>query len=469
MNKQQVLAQQRKKLIEANLSEYADTVGELNWVSEAGALEAEGVRGSLIAGFRDMVTWLFSQTKPSRGPLSPGCMICGNGGWSCLFINGKCNCRCFYCPTVQDDISVPTTNRLPFSRALDYSEYVNHFGFEGVSISGGEPLLTAEKTVQYIDTVRKKCGDGLYLWMYTNGTLLTAEHVKKLKDAGLNELRFDISAKDYDVEKLRLAVGQIPTVTVEIPAIPEDKDIVLRMIPLLHDIGVKHLNLHQLRLTPHNSRFLKSRGYTFLHGEKAMVLESELTALSILNESSDKNWLLPINYCAFAYKNQFQRAATRKRNARFIMKSHESVTENGLIRSITVTGPSESIIANADILAAHNPDKTLWQINGNKDQLTVHPSLWPLVDKRDNRFALTYSEVVLSPVLSYQNPFKEIRLDSGMKIYAEKRGRKHLILDSDQMRLFEQRVIEHSNEPTPGAAPEFLNEEFITPGLQDYF
>jgi len=469
MNKQQILAQQRKKLIAANLSEYADTVGELNWVTGAGARDAEGVRGSLIAGYGDMVTWLFSQTKPSLGPISPGCRICGNGGWSCLFINGKCNCRCFYCPTAQDEISVPTTNHLPFSRAQDYSEYVNHFGFEGVSMSGGEPLLTADKTIEYIQTVRQKCGESIHIWMYTNGTLLTEEHVRKLKDVGLNEIRFDISAKDYDVEKLRLAVGRIPTVTVEIPAIPEDKETLLRMIPILQDVGVNHLNLHQLRLTPHNSRFLKSRGYTFLHGEKVTVLESELTALSILKEACDNRWALPINYCAFAYKNQFQRAASRKRNAAFIMKSHESVTESGLIRSITLTGPSQRIMANAETLAAQNPEKTLWQISGNKEQITIHPSLWSFLDKTDTCLSLTYSEAVLSPVLSYQNPFKEIRLDSGMKIYAEKRGRKHLNLDSDQMPLFEQRVIVTSHEPTPGADPEFLNEEFITPGLQDYF
>ena len=145
----------------------------------------------------------------------------------------------------------------------------------------------------------------------------------------MNEIRFDISARDYDLDKLQQAVGHIPVVTVEIPAIPEDMEKVSDLLPVLHDVGVNHLNLHQLRLTPHNMMNLKNRNYTFLHGDRVTVLESELMVLNLMEIAVARKEKLPINYCSFVYKHRFQRAAARKRNARFIVKDHESITGSG--------------------------------------------------------------------------------------------------------------------------------------------
>ena len=474
MNDLEYRAYRRELLMTANDSEYGDVGRELQWITPSKAGEAEKIREATLKTMGEGLNWMFSQTKAYTGALSPGCLLCGQGSWSCLFINGKCNCRCFYCPTSQDDESVPTTNRLSFTRAADYSDYVRDFGFKGVSISGGEPLLTFDKTLKFIQTVRQNNGDGLHIWMYTNGTLLTEDHVLKLKDAGLSEIRFDLSARDYDLERLRLAVGHIPVVTVEIPAIPEDRQILANLIPVMHDSGVNHLNLHQMRLTPHNSRFLKSRDYTFVHGEKVTVLESELTALSILGQALSENWKLPINYCAFAYKNQFQRAASRKRNACFIIKPHESLTESGFIRSLALCGDLRILGENAGRLMAEDPGKTLWQqTTGSSSRILFHEDLFSLLDFKGCDLAVAYSEAVVSPGLSYHNPFKEIRLNSGKKIYVEKQGRKKdLILNDKQIQWFGRAVLgrtegcEQSSDEITG---ECSGYEFIQKGLQEYF
>jgi len=47
-----------------------------------------------------------------------------------------------------------------------------------VSISGGEPLLTFDRTLRYIAAVRRCSGSAVHIWMYTNGTLATAERLK---------------------------------------------------------------------------------------------------------------------------------------------------------------------------------------------------------------------------------------------------------------------------------------------------
>jgi pyruvate formate-lyase activating enzyme-like uncharacterized protein len=285
----------------------------------------------------------------------------------------------FLLPSPQDDISVPTTNRLPFAKPADYTAYVARCGFQGVSISGGEPLMTPDRTLRFLEALNHFDHRPRHVWMYTNGTLLSADLVRRLAHAGLNEIRFDLSAVDYHLENLRLAVGRIPVVTVEIPAIPEDRERLERLLPVLKDAGIDHLNLHQLRLTPHHRTKLTQRKYTYLHGEKVTVLESELTALALMQQ----------------------------------------VVERGI------------------------------------------------------QLAVSYFEAMLCPHISYHRAFKTVRLNREKEIFIEKQpvGRQ-MILDDDQRRRFVSMVLDPREPIHPAGDPTatgFMNHEFISPGLQDYF
>ena len=102
----------------------------------------------------------------------------------------------------------------------------------------------------------------MHVWLYTNGTRVDRDILLRLRDAGLDEIRFDIGATGYRLDKLRLAVGHIPTVTVEIPAIAEEKALMQAKMVEMAEAGVNYLNLHQLRLTPYNFERLAPRGYT---------------------------------------------------------------------------------------------------------------------------------------------------------------------------------------------------------------
>jgi uncharacterized protein len=463
----------RQKMVAAMGAEYSDTLDDLNWVSEAQAREAEGRRAQVLAALSPHLAIDFKQTKPHIGPLSPGCRTCGDGAWSCLFINGKCNCHCFYCPTSQDEIGIPTTNQVPFAKASDYADYVQHFQFRGVSISGGEPLLTFDRTVRYIEAVRRKMGDGIHLWLYTNGTLLSTSHLGRLRDAGLNEIRLDISAADYRLDKAAMAVGVIPCVTIEIPAIPEDHQRLEALLPVMQEIGINHLHLHQLRLTPHNRARLTQRPYTYLHGEKVTVLESELTALALIQTACSQAIRLPINYCSFVYKHRYQRAAARRRNARLVLKDHETITENGYIRSLTLRGAPEYIATQAGRLDGA-ADRGLWQLNSARDRLSFHPSLWPLIDDAAGDLLIGYAEAALRAHISYRFYFKEIPVNPDKRLYIERRPTlREIGLDAEQR----QGLRTHLTSPSaaspatraPGGLGPIIEYEFIEPGLQDYF
>jgi len=324
----------RNAQIEGNRQEYGRHYDFLEFVTLAQATAASDERDELLAWLRMHAEFGCCDTKVDCRRLSPGCRICATGGWSCLFINGRCNASCFYCPTSQDDTGDPLTNGIPFASPEDYAEYVALFGFTGASISGGEPLLTLDRTLAYLDAVRRRCGDSVHLWMYTNGTLLTREIATELRCAGLGEIRFDIGATGYQLAKLQLAVGVIPTVTVEIPAVPEEEGLLRGKLTEMAAVGVQHLNLHQMRLTPYNSRRLASRPYTFVHGESVTVLESELTALRLVRFALEHGIDLPVNYCSFPYKRRFQHAAARRRGIPFVRESGEEVTQAGYLRAV---------------------------------------------------------------------------------------------------------------------------------------
>lgn len=335
-------------LVNKNKSNFAD-YSNIKWLNPYQAMDAQEKRDKFMSALEDKL--LFKETKPFHRQISEGCKLCGQGLWSCLFITNKCNANCFYCPSAQLKDEVPATQSLTFETAESYAGYINFFGFKGVSFSGGEPLLFFERTLHYLKTVRKMCSPDLYIWMYTNGILASENKFNELAAAGLNEVRFDIGATRYRLDKVQLAKGIIPNVTVEIPAVPEEKEKLKQLLPKLIEAGVTNLNLHQLRLTKHNAPKLLKRNYTFIPAEQPVVLESELAALEILRFANQNKLETGINYCSFFFKNRFQSAGFRRMLAKTLSTTGSAITEKGFIRQLS----ENSIVYKALTISENKP------------------------------------------------------------------------------------------------------------------
>ncbi len=469
----QPLSIRQQQTMAANRAAFDDAAQPLAWISPAAAVAAQSRRNHLIEAIGPALAWDFKGTKPHVGPLSPGCRICGEGGWSCLFVNGQCNGHCFYCPCEQRDIGVPTTQRVPFPQPAEYVDYVARFGYRGVSISGGEPLLTPQRTIDFLRAVHQAPRRPRHLWMYTNGTLLTPDLVRRLKDAGLDEIRFDISAADYDLTAVRLAAGHFPVITVEIPAIPEDADRLQALLPRIRDAGVNHLNLHQLRLTAYNRRRLAKRRYTYLHGDHVTVLESELTALALMRHVAAAAIDLPINYCASAFKHRFQGAAARRTSAQMMVRPHESVTEKGYIRTVWQLGSPNQLAAQAGRLQQAGVDPRRWTLGGRGDRLIFHPELWDRLETDLLPVVVAYHEAALQPHISYRRTFKTVTVGTDRRLFIERQpAGGDVVLDGPGRRRFETLVVRadgslHAAQATDDGG--FESCECIETGLQAYF
>ena len=463
----------------ANRKEYAAAYDSIKWLTPEAAVSAFKARESLVASIFDHSgsKWAFSNTKLFTHALSPGCRLCGQGTWSCLFINGICNASCFYCPSSQNDPGIPTTNSIAFKNPKDYADYVNRFNIQGVSFSGGEPFLTFDRVLSFLETLKTHADHPVYTWIYTNGILVTRDKLVALQERGLDEIRFDISADRYRLDALEKALGVIPNVTVEIPAIPEDLPMSKKVIVELDRMGVDYLNLHQIRCTPYNREHLAERGYTFLHGPSVTVLDTELAALELIRYALDRSITLPINYCCFTYQRQFQSMGARRRSAEFIKADYEDITPTGFIRRLTISGAAKAIGGIGNTLAAQKVDPSSYNLSAKKDCLSFSAGLWPLIDFSQVRLKVSYSQAVVRNSLSYYHPFKEIVLNNGKTVVVEKQScLAGVWLDGDRLHRFwplirsqdGTRLYSDIEEPASQWYSDILPFETIRPGLAPY-
>lgn len=384
----------KKSLKEIIRQEVGWVYADLLWLSEEQAQRANDQRNELLAKLSGWVTCSSNGSKPHVGPLSPGCRICGTGGWDCNFINALCTRSCFYCPQdrTRKEEKQPRTEGIVFNNPAEHVLYVKTFNIKGVGFSGGEPLLAADRLLAHISAIRQELGDSIYLWMYTNGDLVNREVLRKLRAAGLDEIRFDLSARAYNLDPVILAKEFIPTVTVEIPAIPEDYDLLKNLLGEMAAVGVNFLNLHQLGASEHNYRDLLKRGYHFLHQIGVPVLESETCALQLLIYAKENHLNLPINYCCQAYKNRFQGQDLRRRKSGIVLKSCEELTPAAYIRSFRVADCRDKILSLVNRLEKQNCPPTQWECNAKQTEMTIHSELLRYVDWSSAVVTLIYSE-----------------------------------------------------------------------------
>jgi pyruvate formate-lyase activating enzyme-like uncharacterized protein len=461
----------QRRLIAGNEDEFGLHYLALKFPGRRRRIAAERQRQERLAALADGLNWTAGGTKPYLGELAPGCRKCVAGSWSCLFVNASCNASCFYCPAPQDRREIPATNNLFFRHPEAYATYLQRLGFNGASISGGEPLLTLNRTLAFLRAARQGLGPEGHLWLYTNGILLTRDIAARLAAAGLDEIRFDIGATGYRCHQIEAAAGLIPTISVEIPAVPEALPTLKQVLPDLPRLSVNHLNLHQLRLTRHNFKHLSGRNYTFLHGEKITVLESELAALDILDFVQQNRIALSVNYCSFIFKHRHQNAAARRRAAELEKRPRETVTPAGFIRKLALAGEAERLNALVREWEKAGHAAALWQLEPDRGLLQTAPELIPQVRWHRLRLLVSYDRVQLTGQDKRTRGDWDLPLGPGTTACVSRStaSPEFVLGRSSAERFYRHWVAAAKPAGLPVDQRVFSAWESIPEGLQDYF
>jgi pyruvate formate-lyase activating enzyme-like uncharacterized protein len=138
--------------------------------------------------------------------------------------------------------------------------------------------------------------------VYTNGTFLNLDNILRLKDSGFDEVRVHLGATNFSdtvYNNLRLAVKHIPTVTVETPSWPPHRAKLFEMLPIIQDIGVKHLDICQVEIVSKAqlSRIEKALGNIELYQAFYPVMDDGGLVEDIMKEVLDKRYTYSVLDC----------------------------------------------------------------------------------------------------------------------------------------------------------------------------
>lgn len=251
--------------------------------------------------------------------ISPSCIDCHTGyGSATYIITLKCNRDCFFCTNKNQDDYAEGIHKV-----YDIlSEFKNHLKqykkMTSVAITGGEPLLYAEKCAEFISEV-KKADESIQTRIYTNGDLVTEEIMQSLQKAGLDEIRFGLKpdsngkVSDNIIENLKTAKKYIKRTMVEMPFPKGMVNEMKSLMEVLDNIGIYSINILEF-LYPfvHSDEYFKKGFevknhpynvlYPYTYAGGVPVAGSSVECLEVMLYAVEKNMKIGMHYCSLENK-----------------------------------------------------------------------------------------------------------------------------------------------------------------------
>ncbi len=264
-----------------------------------------------------------------KGNLTQGCKLCVTGEKSVLFVTGICPQHCFYCP-VSDKKSqhdVVYINETPVKTVDDITQEIKLCKSKGVSLTGGDPFARIDRSVEYIKKLKQTFGREFHIHLYTSLELFTLENLKKLYDAGLDEIRCHpdiMDKKKWDRIKNGAAFSWI--FSMEIPAIPGKEKETIELIDFAKKY-VQFINLNELEYSDANACNLEDTYHT-KDSSSYGISGSEQMARMLLEKYKDLN----IHYCNASFKDTVQMKRRIHKRAESIKRKGEEITNDGTLK-----------------------------------------------------------------------------------------------------------------------------------------
>lgn len=257
-----------------------------------------------------------------------------------VFVTGQCSDSCYYCPVSEERFGKDRqfANEKEATSLEDYVMEAYRMNALGAGITGGDPLLSLNRTILLIEKLKEEFGSGFHVHLYTSGRYATRDALLELKRAGLDEIRFHPTREEFlDAVERAVTVGL--EVGLEVPALPGDGEKIVKLAKWAEEKGVKFININELELNERNSGPLNSRGLRISHG-LAGASGSYETALFILQKLRDSK--LNVHYCSSVYKDVVETRTRFIRIGRKDRKPYEEVNGEGLLVKLFIRTTDEN-------------------------------------------------------------------------------------------------------------------------------
>lgn len=270
------------------------------------------------------------------GNLCVGCELCVEGRKLVLFITGACPQRCFYCPVSEDKFGsdVVYANEWQIknpNNPIEMFEEAKLTGAKGAGITGGDPLARLKRTCEYIKLLKEKYGKDFHIHLYTPLALVTQRTLKKLFDAGLDEIRFhpDLNS-DKLWSRLLLAKKFDWTVGIEVPCIPGYEQKIKKLIDYSKDI-IDFINLNELERSDTTIEHYKldQMGFKQRSDSTYGIKGSREAGFELIKYCRKIN--LPVHFCTGKLKDSVQVGNRLKLRAKNVALPYDKITQEGLL------------------------------------------------------------------------------------------------------------------------------------------
>ena len=265
------------------------------------------------------------------GSSPKGCEYCMKGSKIVVFMTGRCFAKCYYCPLsdIRKNSDTVYVNEVKAESDQIIIREAALIEAEGAGLTGGDPLLTFDKTLKYIKLLKDNFGSKFHIHLYTTGYNLNRERASALIRNGLDEIRFHPIGDVTD--KIKLFQGTEIKFGCEIPAIPGDERRVENLVKFLERAGADFININELEFSETNASELKKRGLKLKKDSIAAVEGSEETALRILEWCRENTEEISVHYCPSWIKDGVQLRNRFLRRARNVRKPYEEIDGEGLL------------------------------------------------------------------------------------------------------------------------------------------
>ena len=288
-----------------------------------------------------------------------GCIQCQMGSKLVLFITGNCHWQCDYCPLSETrrDVDWMFANERRCETFDEVIEEARAMRATGAGITGGDPLMAKERTLEGISRLKSEFGPGFHLHMYTS-IPFRPEVAREFADAGLDEIRFHLLGLDSERYRSTIsACSEAGILTgVEIPCEPDKRDELLELLDDLRTFDISFLNLNELEITVGNHENMELRGFNLSteitagaagSNELAYEMKSRVMAAEQgLPDHSDGITREPygfhLKYCTSVFKDAGQLRRRFLRRGESVIAPHEVLTEDGTLIFGAIDSDSDS-------------------------------------------------------------------------------------------------------------------------------
>ena len=277
-----------------------------------------------------------------------GCIQCQMGSKLVLFVTGNCHWQCDYCPLSESrrDIDWMFANERRCETFDEVIEEARAMRATGAGITGGDPLMARERTLEGIARLKAEFGPGFHLHMYTS-IPFRPEWASEFAEAGLDEIRFHLL--DLETERYRetiAACSEAGILTgVEIPCEPDREGDLLELLETLRDLEVSFLNLNELEITVGNHHNMELRGFNLSTEITAGAAGSAELAIAMRDrvmaaERGDPDpkdgemreaYGYHLKFCTAVYKDAGQMRRRFLRRGEATIAPHEVLTDDGTL------------------------------------------------------------------------------------------------------------------------------------------